>query len=173
MAIPTNKARSVKNDDRLQQLDPKAELTFNTTSVPIDGSEARTTRRSTLAHPGFLIFLAVLTTGIFGLTAWYANAAFSSQLTNNATKTLHTIFNIEVGSAIAVLRILQGLLATLTAVALSNAFGLVQWALTSDGKSIKCLQLLGISPATGVMGVLGLLVDTQSRAVERSWAFLR
>ncbi|PMD53218.1 uncharacterized protein K444DRAFT_703764, partial [Hyaloscypha bicolor E] len=148
-------------------------FTFNTTSVPIEGGETRTTRRSTLAHTGFLLFLAVLTTGIFGLTAWYANAAFSSQLTNNATNTLHAIFNIEVGSVIAVLRILQGLLATLTTVALSNAFGPIQWALISDGKSIKCPQLLGISPATGAMGVLGLLVDTQSRAVERSWAFLR
>ncbi|KAH9208078.1 hypothetical protein DL95DRAFT_312540 [Leptodontidium sp. 2 PMI_412] len=101
------------------------------------------------------LLLAILTTGIFGLTAWYANAAG------------------QFGSAIAVLRILQGLLATLTTVALSNTFEAIQWALISNGSGIGCLKLLAISPVNGVLGTLGLLFDTQPRIVERSWAVLR
>ncbi|KAG4439159.1 hypothetical protein IFR05_005358 [Cadophora sp. M221] len=119
------------------------------------------------------LLLAILTTGIFGLTAWFANAAFSAELTNDATSALHTVFSGQFGSAIAVLRILQGLLATLTTIALSNTFEAIQWALISDGNGISCLKLLAISPVNGVLGTLGLLFDTQPRIVERSWAVLR
>jgi hypothetical protein len=162
-----------RNEAESFGLDPKLDFTPNTTSVLIERDATRTTRPSSFAHTRSLLFLAVLTTGIFGLTAWYANAAFSAELANSATNALHTIFSIEVGSAIAILRILQGLLATLTTVALSNAFEAIQWALVSNGNGINCLQLLGISPVTGVMGTLGLIIDTQSRIIDRSWAFLR
>jgi hypothetical protein len=162
-----------RNETESFGLDPKLEVTPHTTSVLVEGGAARATRSSTFVHTRSLLFLAVLTTGIFGLTAWYANAAFSAELANNATNALHTIFSIEVGSAIAILRILQGVLATLTTVSLNYTFEAIEWALVSDGNGINCLQLLGISPATGVMGTLGLIIDTHSRVIDRGWAALR
>jgi hypothetical protein len=173
METQGNKTSSSGNYNAFQSLDPKPEFIPNSASVPIEGGSARTARLSTLAHTRFLLLLAMLTTGIFGLTAWYANAAFSAELTNSATNALHKLLSVEVGSAIAILRILQGLLATLTTIALSNAFEAIQWALISDRNGINCLKLLGISPTTGVLGTLGLIVDTHSRLAVRSWAFLR
>jgi hypothetical protein len=173
MEIQKNESESFGNHGRSEPLDPKLEFTPNLTSTPIDGEATPATRPSAFVHTRFLFFLAFLTTAIFGLTAWYANAAFSAELTSTATNALRTVFSIQVGSAIAILRILQGLLATLTAVALSDAFEAIQWALVSDGNGINCLQLLAISPATGVMGTLGLITDIQSRIIVRSWAFLR
>lgn len=147
--------------------------TFSLGSTNLLQSGGNASRISTFAHTRSLILLAALSTGTFTLTVWYADAAFSAELTIHAAKAVNKLFRIEFGSAIAILRILQGLLATLTTASLYNAFEIVQWAHISDQDGAECLRVLGISPSTGVIGTLGLLVDRQARMVDRGWSSLR
>lgn len=104
------------------------------------------------------------------LTAWYAQAIFSDEQTTSFQRFLARIFKVEVGSALAILRILQGALTTSSTIALFKAFELVQWALVGQEKGVDALRLLGVSPSTGLLGTMGVVLNGRSRVGDKLWA---
>lgn len=131
---------------------------------------SRVTRWETLGHTYSILLLALFTSAIFVLTAWYAQATFSDETTTAFRRSLARIFKVEVGSALAILRTLQGVLTTLSTIALFKAFELVQWALVGQEKGVDVLKLLGVSPSTGLLGTMGVVLNGRSRVSDKLWA---
>ncbi len=104
------------------------------------------------------------------MTAWYAQAIYSDETKTAFQRFLARIYKVEVGSALTILRILQGALTTLSTIALFKAFELVQWALVGQEKGVNALRLLGVSPSTGLLGTIGVVLNRRSRVSDKLWA---
>jgi hypothetical protein len=161
------------NDFQDAEIDDTAEESTNIEQAERGLVAERTKRTSVLAHTGPLLGLVIATTMVFVFTAWYAQATFSNNLTSSAQKAMYAVFRVEVGSALAVLRLMQGLLTTLTSAAIFKAFELIKWALLTNANAMDCLRLLSISPETSILGSVGIIVDRRTRHMDRIWSLMR
>ena len=128
---------------------------------------------SRLSATWYLLLLVALSTLIFVFTTWFVQAAFSGETGLRASQVLSKLLKADVGDALAVLRIAQGVLSTFTVLALTNAFELVQWALSGRQRGIGFASFLGLSPTTSLWGVVAIAVSRVSRLPERVWGFTR
>ncbi|KAF2122772.1 hypothetical protein BDV96DRAFT_639340 [Lophiotrema nucula] len=121
----------------------------------------------------YLFFLVVLSTLLFVFTIWFVQAAFSGETGLRTSQVMSKLLKADVGGALSVLRIAQGLLTTFTVLALTNAFELLQWALSGRPRGIGFASFLGLSPTTSLLGVVAIAMSRVSRLPERVWGFTR
>ena len=129
------------------------------------------------------LLLTVLSSALFGITAWFTQATFSTTTANaagggsggsgSAKRMLGRLLKVQFGSSLAILRVLQGLLSTTTTMGLMKVFELIQWALTGRHQGLRCLSLLSLSPSTGLKGTLGIIFSRQARFADRLWGSMR
>ncbi|KAF2267579.1 hypothetical protein CC78DRAFT_591957 [Lojkania enalia] len=79
------------------------------------------------------------------------------------------MLKIDVGDALAILRIAQGVLSTFTTLGLMHAFEMVQWALAGREEGLGFSSFLGLSPTTTLWGVLTIALSRVSKISERLW----
>jgi hypothetical protein len=113
------------------------------------------------------IFCVALATTIFALTAAFAKASISVDSTSAPRHIL------GFSSTLAVLRVLQGITSTVTALVLGQTLELLQWTLSSRESGLRLLSLLSISPTTGILGMLEIIRRRAPKAADRFWALLR
>lgn len=119
---------------------------------------------STLKQSFWPSLLMGLTIAVFSVTASFAKAAISTDSVSYLQK---------FSSTLAILRVLQGITSTLTNVALNQILELIQWSLVSRNNGLRLLTFLSISPTTGVLGMLGMVLRKYPRACDRAWAVCR
>src|SRR6266536_5313410 len=156
----------------IRYLEPQPTTYLNPLSpeAQYNSRHSKVTRWETLGHTYSILLLALFTSLGFVLTAWYAQAIYSDETKTAFQRFLARIYKVEVGSALTILRILQGALTTLSTIALFKAFELVQWALVGQEKGVNALRLLGVSPSTGLLGTIGVVLNRRSRVSDKLWA---
>ncbi|KAF2729382.1 hypothetical protein EJ04DRAFT_475754 [Polyplosphaeria fusca] len=128
---------------------------------------------SIFSATGYLLFLVVVSTLLFVFTSWFVQAAFSGEVGVRVSQAFGKLLKWEVGDALAVLRVSQGVLSACTTLALMNAFELLQWALASRDRGISVPSFLGLSPTTAPWGVAMIALSKASRLPERLWGLIR
>ncbi|KAI0202467.1 hypothetical protein F4808DRAFT_449802 [Astrocystis sublimbata] len=74
---------------------------------------------------------------------------------------------------LAVLRVSQGILSTLTSLSLAESLVLLQWSLIGSNRGLPYLDLLALSPTNGVFGALSLLCSSVTKGSSKKYALLR
>lgn len=113
--------------------------------------------------------LTVLTTAVFGLTASFAKTSIST----DSYFFRKSFFFKKFSSTVAILRFLQGITSTLTGFTLQQTLELIQWSLLSQKDGMRLLTFLSISPATGFLGMLGMVVLGGPTVCDRAWSLCR
>jgi hypothetical protein len=135
--------------------------------------EGKKETRSIFNMTAYLLLLVVLATALFAFTSWFVRAAFSGEAGVRVSQALSKLLKWEVGDALAVLRVSQGVLSTVTTLALMTAFELIQWALASRERGVSVSSFLGLSPTTAPWGVAMVALSRASRLPERLWGTIR
>lgn len=114
----------------------------------------------------FPLSLELLATAVFVLTVWTAQTTHSTSVTIAG-------FKVDASSTLTLLSVSQGVLSSLITAILSSLFEAMQWTLTARENGLTSISLLGISPTTGVIGCLRIILSRRCRLAERLWPLLR
>ncbi|ORY14471.1 hypothetical protein BCR34DRAFT_560515, partial [Clohesyomyces aquaticus] len=82
-------------------------------------------------------------------------------------------FKIDIGSTLAVLRIAQGVLSTLTTIGLLRALEMLQWGLAGRKHGLAGSAFLSLSPTTHILGVIRIVLSRLSNWSARGWSVIR
>ena len=116
------------------------------------------------------VALVSASTALFAVTAWFAGSTFAGKPGNQANHILQSHLKISFSLTVTVLRVLQGLTSTFTAAAVAQSFEGLQWTLASRDCGVRLLSFLGLSPSTGILGAIKLVIGKKEQQVDRAWA---
>jgi hypothetical protein len=117
-----------------------------------------------------LLFMVVLASVCFIVTAWFAQATFSSTTFTRTRDFFKSEFRVDIGDTLTILALLSRLLTVLTAYVLNNVLEVLQWSLTCRHHGLSISSALAISGSTGLLGTLGIIVGKGPEKVARIWA---
>lgn len=117
--------------------------------------------------------LTLLSTLLFAITAWFAASTFAEDPRSQADHIFQSWLQISFGSTVIILRVLQGLTSTMTALAVSQAQESIQWMLVNRHEGLRLISFLGLSPSTGVWGFIQLCFGRRLQFGDRAFAVLR
>ena len=117
--------------------------------------------------------LAIASTTLFAVTAWFAASTFSSRPKDQANHIVQSHLHVSFSSTVTVLRVLQGLTSTFTAAAVAQTFEEIQWTLASRDRGLRLLSFLGFSPSTGIFGAVKLVFGRKEQLSDRGSATSR
>jgi hypothetical protein len=117
-----------------------------------------------------LLLLVILASVCFGVTAWFAQATFSSKTFTSARDFFKSQFQVDIGDTLTILAVLSRLLTLLTALILDSVLDVLQWALICRDQGVSMSSVLAISGTTGPLGTLGILIGKGPEPVARIWA---
>lgn len=124
-----------------------------------------TERRSTS-----IVLQLCLTSICFGVTAWFAQATFSSAESSRTRDVLKDVFRVDIRDTLTVLAVLSGLLGLLAGVAIDTALESCQWWLTCRPGGVSMPTILATSATTGALGTLALILRHGPSYGARAWA---
>ncbi|KIW23718.1 hypothetical protein, variant [Cladophialophora immunda] len=145
----------------------------STTSLVSTELPKRTRLSFALSKTGWDIALVTLTTGVFVVTAWFAQATFSVSSVSNLNSSLARMLDVNISSTLTILRSLQAVLSVLATSILLKSFEMVQWALAAREDGVGSLCLLGLSPTSSILGTLQLVCSRRARWMDRAAASAR
>jgi hypothetical protein len=129
--------------------------------------------RTIFSMTSWLLFTVLISTALFAVTAWFAQAAFTPAAAVSASNALAQMFKVDTGDALAILRVMQGFTSTFTTMGMTVAFELTQWALAGRPEGIPFMRFLGIAPTTTFVGIIAIVVSRFTGLVDRLWSILR
>lgn len=128
---------------------------------------------SSFLNTKYFFFITIFSTATFALVLWYVQA-FSAPTTAIRTgQAMQQILNIDIGSALAVLRVTQGALSALVTFGLAKALEMLQWGLTGRVRGLESNVFFALSPATPVLEVFRIVISRTSSFAARVWGLMR
>lgn len=119
------------------------------------------------------ICLGVVTIGLFAVIIVLVQASFAAQTRSDSNQALASIDKINMSLTLGILRLSQGILSALTTFLLDESFQFLQWTLISSKKGLSYASILGMSPTTGVLGMISLITSPLAKGTSIFWALLR
>lgn len=136
-------------------------------------SPERAKSRVSFRDTANLFSMALLSIVVFIFVVWYVQAAVSAETAIRTNQVVHQVLRVDLGSTLAVLRVTQGILSTLTTIGVMSALEMLQWILAGRDHGVESSVFLGLSPATGLFGVFRILISRKSRWTARAWSLVR
>lgn len=127
---------------------------------------------SSFSNTKFMLFITLLSTVMFAIILWYVEA-FSAPTAIRSGQAMHRVLKVDMGSALAVLRLTQGFLSTLITIALMKALEILQWALAGRAQGLESNVFLSLSPTTPIMEVFRIVISRISNWIARLWGLTR
>ncbi|KAF2464221.1 uncharacterized protein BDR25DRAFT_159442, partial [Lindgomyces ingoldianus] len=106
----------------------------------------------------YLFSTALLSITVFAFALWYV---------------VYRVLKVDIGSTLAVLRVTQGVLSTLTTIGLMNALEMLQWGLAGRNHGLDSSVFLGLSPTTHISGVFRIVISRRSKWTARAGGLVR
>ncbi|KAF2464867.1 uncharacterized protein BDR25DRAFT_318859 [Lindgomyces ingoldianus] len=114
-------------------------------------------RKSILNQNALHLLSLLLLTSLFAITIWFSQLTFPTNDERKSSDHQHQT-RVPFSSALTVLRFLQGLTSTCTTFVLLQTFEMLEWTLASRNGGLMLLNFLSLSPTTGFLGILWLLL---------------
>lgn len=111
--------------------------------------------------------------GLLAVVVLFVQSSKTGMRDSDANFRLSGISKIDASTTLSVVRTSQGILSAAMTLILSNAFELLQGSLMTDPAGLPYLNMLALSPATGVMGLFKLLFSENVSLSTRLWVLLR
>lgn len=120
----------------------------------------------------FHFFIALLSTAIFALILWFVQV-FSASTAIRTGQAMNRILKFDIGSALAVLRVTQGFLSTVTTIGLMKSLEMIHWGLAGRAHGLGSGVFLGLSPTTPLTEVIRIVISRASDWMARIWGLIR
>ena len=117
--------------------------------------------------------LSVLALSLFAVVIIFVRETYAMEHKSNLELPFGSIINTDASTTIAVVRIAQGVLATLTDITIKEAFVSLHWILINTSSGLPYLSLLALSPTTGELGLSYLLFAKRSNIATKLRVLLR
>jgi hypothetical protein len=145
---------------------PKTQHNFSTgTSSTADGYSHR-------RDPVFVI-VAILASAIFSVIIWITRTTFSEEASKDTGQFFEKVFRMDAGDTITVLSVLSGALGAAMTTLLDMVFESVQWAFVGRSWGVSMSTALALSPTTGIIGTLQLMITKEVGNATRTSAGLK
>jgi len=118
-------------------------------------------------------FVVTLCSILYGIIIWFAQTSPSAIKATKEQRALDTVLKLDASTSLAVVRVLQGLLATLSFSDLWASFESFQWHLTNRPEGLGYVSALALSPITTLPGTLRILGSKPADLKSRLWALLK
>ena len=128
-----------------------------------------TTLRSRRRDP-LLLLAVVLASACFAVTAWFAQATFSSTTSSRTNNALKNVLGVDTGDTLTILALLSGVLGFMMNLMLNETLDVWQWSLICRDNGVSLSTILAISGTTSSLGTMGLLVSRDPSTGARVWA---
>ena len=129
-------------------------------------------RNSWFMNTKFMLFMTLISTMTFAIILWYVQA-FSAPTAIRTGQAMYRVLKVDMGSALAVLRVTQGFLSTLITIALMKGLELLQWALAGRVHGLGSNVFLGLSSTTPMTEVFRIMISRKSDWTARFWSLIR
>jgi len=116
---------------------------------------------------------SVIALALFAVVVLFVQATPSAQWRSDHRVSLSDLDKKDVSTTLGVLRLAQGVLAAITASALTEAFVFLQWKLMTSPEGLSYHSLLGLSPTTGNLGTMALIIAAAPKLPSKLWALMR
>ncbi|KAK3315493.1 hypothetical protein B0H66DRAFT_642710 [Apodospora peruviana] len=123
-----------------------------------------------LSHIKVPIAIALLLSILYAVITWFVNTTPSAISKSEVGSALDGLLRLDAGTAIAILRVLQGTLTLVSFSALSGSLELVQRRLSAREEGLCYLIFLLLSPATGLLATSRILFARSVDVTSRLWA---
>ncbi|KAI1121597.1 hypothetical protein F5Y10DRAFT_271913 [Nemania abortiva] len=110
---------------------------------------------------------------VFTVIALVVQSTLTAKWTSDHDLSLSSIQKLDASTIIAILRVSQAVLSTLTSFALDDSFQVVQWALISRPKGLSYASVAALSPTTGALGMIRIVVSSTAGGSSKVWTLLK
>lgn len=110
---------------------------------------------------------------LFAFIVFLVEAMFDAQRRSDQKKPLDPIHKLSPSYMLSLVRTTQAILSLLTTFTLSNTFQYLQWTMSSRRQGLSYTSLLALSPTTGPLGMLCLILSSSTKVSSRAWAIMR
>jgi hypothetical protein len=131
------------------------------------------TKNSRFSNLWLQLLSSILALALFSVVVLFVQATPSAQWRSDQKLGLSSLDRQDISTTLGVLRLAQGLLAAITASALTEAFVFLQWKLMTSPTGLSYHSLLGLSPTTGNLGTIALVVASAPKLPSKLWALMR
>jgi len=122
---------------------------------------------------GWQVILLLLSSALFVVILLVVQLTVWAERQSSQGQALDDRLKVNVSITLAVLRVLQGLLAALLTVSMARALLLLQWTLISRPRGIAYLSLLSLSGSTGLWGMFRIMFGFGSGLSTKAFAMMR
>ena len=130
-------------------------------------------KRGVFLNTKLELLLLLTSSVLFALIVWFVYTTFSAERKSRNGQALDDLLRLDASNALAILRVLQGLMTLASASALAHSLELVQWCLCARSHGISYVVFLILSPATGHIATLRLLFSRSIKRMHRMWALTK
>jgi hypothetical protein len=120
-----------------------------------------------------LLFMSILASVCFAVTAWFAKATFSGTALTRTRNFFQSTFRVDIGNTLTILTILSRLLTLVTGLVLDRILEVLHWSLICRDQGASISTVLAISGTTGWLGALGIMCRKGPELVARLWAAIK
>jgi hypothetical protein len=132
-----------------------------------------TLKESRLGYTWKQLLLNLLILALLVVVVVFVKTTYDAERNSVQKIALDTLMKVNVSTTLSVLRVTQGILSTLSSFSLIESLVALQWSIIESHQGLPYLDLLALSPTSGVAGALSLLRSSIASGSSKSYALLR
>ncbi|KAJ8128335.1 hypothetical protein O1611_g5298 [Lasiodiplodia mahajangana] len=130
-------------------------------------------KESRLGYTWKQLLINLLILALLVVVAVFVQATYDAERNSVEKVALDRLMKADVSTTLAVLRVSQGILSTLTSLSLVDSLVALQWSMIESRQGLGYLDLLALSPTSGIAGALELICSSITKRSSKAYAFLR
>lgn len=130
-------------------------------------------KESRLGYTWKQLLTNLLIVALLAVVVVFVQATYDAERNSVEKAALDRLMKADVSTTLAVLRVSQGILSTLTSLSLADSLVALQWSMIESRQGLGYLDLLALSPTSGITGALELICSTITKGSSKAYAFLR
>jgi len=130
-------------------------------------------KRRTLSRIRVALSLALLSSVLYAVITWFVGTTFSAIKKSESNQLLDDLLRLDANTAIALLRVFQGVVTLASSSAIASSLELVQRSLCAREDGLSYAAFLILSSATGLMATCRIFLSPIVKRSHRLWACIK
>ncbi|KAI0438358.1 hypothetical protein F4803DRAFT_569647 [Xylaria telfairii] len=130
-------------------------------------------KESRLGYTWKQLLTNLIIVALLAVVVVFVRATYDAERNSARKAALDRLMKADVSTTLAVLRVSQGILSTLTSLSLVDSLVALQWSMIESRQGLGYLDLLALSPTSGITGALELICSSLTKGSSKAYAFLR
>ncbi|KAK5627505.1 hypothetical protein RRF57_003220 [Xylaria bambusicola] len=130
-------------------------------------------KESRLGYTWKQLLINVLILALLAVVVVFVRATYDAERNSEKKLALDRLMKTNVSTTLGVLRVSQGILSTLTSLSIIESLVALQWSMIESRRGLGYLDLLALSPTSGIAGALKLICSPITKGSSKAYALLR